>query len=230
MFVVVGATGNTGSAVADTLLSRKQPVRIVVRSAEKGTVWKAKGAEVAVASSMMSRIDRKPLNARSVYSLAPTYGGGGCRPRARGPFAAAVNKSGRDVVFSPQRWPSAEDGTDQRCAMGKRGNSSRELTILVLRLLVNCVPESARQDERPLPPLSRPGRSEIATATLPNRRRETIAGGKGEGRRMVSRRISPDQGAARWEVTRPNGTGIMLHEAVCRVQIVWRFPEAATLY
>ncbi|MDP3597265.1 MAG: NmrA family NAD(P)-binding protein, partial [Nitrospirota bacterium] len=31
MFVVVGATGNTGSAVVETLLNRKQPVRIVVR-------------------------------------------------------------------------------------------------------------------------------------------------------------------------------------------------------
>jgi len=28
MFVVVGATGHTGSVVADTLLSREQPVRI----------------------------------------------------------------------------------------------------------------------------------------------------------------------------------------------------------
>ena len=50
MFVVVGATGNTGSSVVDTLLSQKQPVRIVVRSAEKGTAWKVKGADIAVAS------------------------------------------------------------------------------------------------------------------------------------------------------------------------------------
>jgi uncharacterized protein YbjT (DUF2867 family) len=50
MFVVVGATGNTGSAVVETLLNKKQSVRIVVRSADKGVAWKAKGAEVAVAS------------------------------------------------------------------------------------------------------------------------------------------------------------------------------------
>ena len=50
MFVVVGATGNTGSAVVETLLNRKQPVRIVVRSPEKAVSWSAKGAEVAVAS------------------------------------------------------------------------------------------------------------------------------------------------------------------------------------
>ena len=50
MFVVLGATGNTGSAVVETLLNQKQSVRIVVRSADKGAGWKAKGADVAVAS------------------------------------------------------------------------------------------------------------------------------------------------------------------------------------
>jgi len=50
MFVIMGATGNTGSAVAETLLRWKQPVRIVVRSADKAASWKAKGAEIAVAS------------------------------------------------------------------------------------------------------------------------------------------------------------------------------------
>jgi uncharacterized protein YbjT (DUF2867 family) len=50
MFVVVGATGNTGSAVVETLLGQKQPVKVVVRSADKGAAWKAKGAEIAVAS------------------------------------------------------------------------------------------------------------------------------------------------------------------------------------
>ena len=50
MFVVAGVTGNTGSVVAQTLLDRKQPVRVIVRTADKGAAWKAKGAEVAVAS------------------------------------------------------------------------------------------------------------------------------------------------------------------------------------
>ena len=34
MFLVLGATGNTGSAVVETLLSKKQPVRVIVRSAD----------------------------------------------------------------------------------------------------------------------------------------------------------------------------------------------------
>ncbi len=76
MFVVVGATGNTGSAVADTLLSRKQPVRIVVRSADKGAAWKAKGAEIAVASlDDVSALTKAFEGAKGVYLLVPpNYG------------------------------------------------------------------------------------------------------------------------------------------------------------
>jgi uncharacterized protein YbjT (DUF2867 family) len=50
MFAVAGVTGQTGAVVAATLLARKQPVRVIVRSSEKGEDWKAKGAQVAVAS------------------------------------------------------------------------------------------------------------------------------------------------------------------------------------
>lgn len=50
MFVITGVTGNTGAVVAQTLLDAGQKVRVVVRSADKGAAWRAKGAEVAVAS------------------------------------------------------------------------------------------------------------------------------------------------------------------------------------
>ena len=49
MFVVTGATGNTGSVVAETLLQQGKQVKIVVRAQAKGEPWKAKGAQVAVA-------------------------------------------------------------------------------------------------------------------------------------------------------------------------------------
>ncbi|MBS0181178.1 MAG: NAD(P)H-binding protein [Nitrospira sp.] len=76
MFVVVGATGNTGSAVVENLLSKKQPVRVIVRSAEKGVGWKAKGAEVAVASiDDVSAVTKAFEGAKGVYLLAPpNYG------------------------------------------------------------------------------------------------------------------------------------------------------------
>jgi uncharacterized protein YbjT (DUF2867 family) len=50
MFVVLGATGNTGKVVAETLLAQKKAVRVVLHDAVKGEAWKAGGAEVAVAN------------------------------------------------------------------------------------------------------------------------------------------------------------------------------------
>ena len=76
MFVILGATGHTGSAVVETLLSRKQPVRAIVRTLEKGAGWKAKGAEVAVASlDDVSSLTKAFEGAKGVYVLVPpNYG------------------------------------------------------------------------------------------------------------------------------------------------------------
>lgn len=72
MFVVVGATGHTGSVVAETLLSKKQPVRVVVRSADKGSSWKAKGAEVAVATYQDREAMAKAFEGTTgIYLLVP---------------------------------------------------------------------------------------------------------------------------------------------------------------
>jgi uncharacterized protein YbjT (DUF2867 family) len=49
MFAIAGVSGHTGAVVADTLLSKGQKVRVIVRNAEKGVAWQKKGAEVAVA-------------------------------------------------------------------------------------------------------------------------------------------------------------------------------------
>lgn len=76
MFVVLGATGHTGSAVVETLLAHKQPVRVIVRAADKGASWKAKGADVAVASlEDVSAMTRALTGANGVYLLVPpNYG------------------------------------------------------------------------------------------------------------------------------------------------------------
>jgi uncharacterized protein YbjT (DUF2867 family) len=49
MFVVLGASGNTGRIVAQTLLAQKKKVRVVVRDVARGQAWKEAGAEVSVA-------------------------------------------------------------------------------------------------------------------------------------------------------------------------------------
>ncbi|MBH0200738.1 MAG: NmrA family NAD(P)-binding protein [Nitrospira sp.] len=105
MFVVVGATGNTGSSVVETLLGKKQPVRVVVRSVDKGAGWKAKGAEVAVASlDDVSAMAEAFKGAKGVYLLVPpNYGAEAwlADQRTRMDRAAeAVQKSGVEhVVF-----------------------------------------------------------------------------------------------------------------------------------
>jgi uncharacterized protein YbjT (DUF2867 family) len=73
MFVVAGVSGNTGSVVANTLLSQAKKVRVLVRDAAKGAPWKAKGAEVFVADLQGSQesLERAFAGAEGVYVLLP---------------------------------------------------------------------------------------------------------------------------------------------------------------
>jgi uncharacterized protein YbjT (DUF2867 family) len=50
MYAIAGVTGHTGKSVAETLHAKGQPIRVIVRDESKGTSWKSRGAEVAVAS------------------------------------------------------------------------------------------------------------------------------------------------------------------------------------
>ena len=140
MFVVVGATGNTGSAVVDTLLSRKQPVRIVVRSADKGAAWKAKGAEIAVASlDDVSALTKAFEGAKGVYLLVPpNYGAAAwlVDQRARmDRVADAVKNSGiGHVVFLSSIGGHIAEGTGpiRAARYGEQvlGGAVKDLTIL----------------------------------------------------------------------------------------------------
>ncbi len=76
MYVVLGATGHTGSAVVETLLKAGQSVRVLVRSAERGAAWKAKGADVTVASlDDVPALTKGLAGATSAYLMVPpNYG------------------------------------------------------------------------------------------------------------------------------------------------------------
>ena len=140
MFVVLGATGNTGSAVVETLLSRKQPVRIVVRSADKGAAWKAKGAEIAVASlDDVSALTKAFEGAKGVYLLVPpNYGAAAwlVDQRARmDRVADAVKNSGiGHVVFLSSIGGHIAEGTGpiRAARYGEQvlGGAVKDLTIL----------------------------------------------------------------------------------------------------
>jgi uncharacterized protein YbjT (DUF2867 family) len=72
MYVILGATGKTGSAVVESLLAQKRPVRVVVRSAEKAAAWKARGAEVAEGQvSDPASLERAFQGASGAYVLVP---------------------------------------------------------------------------------------------------------------------------------------------------------------
>jgi len=72
MYVVTGATGNTGSVVAERLLDAGKPVRVIVRDAAKATRLAQRGAEVVVADLQDERALTDAFqNAQGVYLLSP---------------------------------------------------------------------------------------------------------------------------------------------------------------
>lgn len=72
MFAIAGVSGHTGAVVADTLLSKGQKVRVIVRNAEKGVAWQKKGAEVAVADlSDVAALTKALTGATGAYLLSP---------------------------------------------------------------------------------------------------------------------------------------------------------------
>src|SRR6185503_17414307 len=72
MFVIAGVTGHTGRAAAETLLGHGQKLRVIVREAKQGEPWKARGAEVAVASLTDAAALTQALSgAQGAYLLLP---------------------------------------------------------------------------------------------------------------------------------------------------------------
>jgi uncharacterized protein YbjT (DUF2867 family) len=72
MYVITGATGHTGSIIAEGLLAAGKKVRIVVRSPEKGQALAAKGAEIAVGSLTDAAFLTKAFaGATAAYLLIP---------------------------------------------------------------------------------------------------------------------------------------------------------------
>jgi uncharacterized protein YbjT (DUF2867 family) len=71
-FVVAGVSGNTGKVVAESLLSQKRAVKVIVRDAAKGEPWKAKGAAVAIADLCdADALGRAFKGAEGAYVLIP---------------------------------------------------------------------------------------------------------------------------------------------------------------
>jgi NAD(P)H dehydrogenase (quinone) len=72
MYAITGITGKVGGIVANYLLAAGLPVRAVVRDAEKGKPWAAKGCEVAIASSNnAAALTQAFSNTTGVFLMTP---------------------------------------------------------------------------------------------------------------------------------------------------------------
>ena len=72
MYVVTGATGNTGRVVANHLLDQGKKVRVIGRSAERLQSFVARGAEAFVADlSDQAAVKQAFAGANAVYAMIP---------------------------------------------------------------------------------------------------------------------------------------------------------------
>jgi uncharacterized protein YbjT (DUF2867 family) len=105
MYVVIGATGNTGTVVADTLLAKKQKVRVVGRDPQRLERFTRKGAEAFVADVTDAAAVTKAFSgATAAYLMIPpnisapdVYG---YEQRASDAFVAAIQKNGVQHVVA----------------------------------------------------------------------------------------------------------------------------------
>ena len=117
MFAIAGVSGNTGSVVAGELIRRGKHVRVIVRSAEKGEPWKARGAEVAIASvDDGEALTRALSGVEGAYLLSPPdLASNDLIERGRlvgDAFARAIRASGvKNVVFLSSIGAQHEKGT-----------------------------------------------------------------------------------------------------------------------
>lgn len=72
MYVIIGATGNTGSVIAQKLLEKGQEVRVVGREAKRLERFTQKGAEAFVAdASDAAALTKAFSGAKAVYAMIP---------------------------------------------------------------------------------------------------------------------------------------------------------------
>ncbi|AEI46672.1 NmrA family NAD(P)-binding protein [Runella slithyformis] len=72
MYVITGATGNTGHAIAEALLAAGKEVKAVVRNAAKGARLAEKGAQLAIGTLEDAAFLKETFNgADAVYLLIP---------------------------------------------------------------------------------------------------------------------------------------------------------------
>lgn len=99
MYVITGATGNTGSVVATTLLAKGEKVRVIGRNAGRLQTLAKEGAELFVCDlSDAAALGNAFTGAKAVYAMIPANMASpdvnAERERVGGSIAAALGKAG----------------------------------------------------------------------------------------------------------------------------------------
>ena len=95
MYVILGASGNTGSIIADSLLSKSKKVRVVGRDAERLQRFVRKGAEAFTADVSDAAALTKALSgARAAYLMLPPITSREDQERESDAIAKAAKESG----------------------------------------------------------------------------------------------------------------------------------------
>lgn len=105
MYVIMGATGNTGSVVASTLLGLGQKIRVIGRSADRLRRFAAEGAEAAICDAFdPSALAKAFTGARAVYAMIPpsmtSNDFRGDQDRATNAIAEAIQEAGIEYAVT----------------------------------------------------------------------------------------------------------------------------------
>lgn len=177
MYAIAGLTGQTGSAAAELLLERKQPVRGIVRDQQKAAAWRERGVELVTASlDDAAALTRALTGATGAYLLLPpNYAAPdvlGVLHRETDAMARAVKESGiPHVVLLSSLGAELPAGTGPirslHYAENALGAAAKNLTVLrAAYFLENWIPVlGAVFSEGLLPSFLAPGKPLAMAAT-----------------------------------------------------------------
>jgi uncharacterized protein YbjT (DUF2867 family) len=138
MYVILGASGNTGSIIADFLLSKGQKVRVVGREAGRLQRFVRKGAEAFTADMTDAAALTKAFGgARAAYVLLPPITSREDQERESDAIAKAVKASGlRHAVYLSSYGAHVPQGTGPVTGLHsaeEKLNAISDLNVLHLR-------------------------------------------------------------------------------------------------
>src|ERR1700732_529963 len=113
MYVILGASGNTGSIIANSLLLKGQKVRVMGRDAGRLERFVRKGAEAFTANiSDAAGLTQAFSGARGAYLLLPPISSREDQERQSDAIAKAVKESGlRHAVYLSSYGAQVPEGT-----------------------------------------------------------------------------------------------------------------------